>query len=46
MAIVCKDQDYRKASVKNNVSNIISICDIPKTTTVDQVITRKKTALF
>ncbi|XP_037534649.1 RNA-binding protein 6, partial [Nematolebias whitei] len=38
MAILCKDQDYRKASVKNKASNIISIFDIPKTTTVDQIL--------
>ncbi|XP_017263851.1 RNA-binding protein 6 isoform X2 [Kryptolebias marmoratus] len=33
-----QDQDYRNASVKNKVSNIISISGIPKTTTVDQIL--------
>ncbi|XP_047203373.1 RNA-binding protein 6 isoform X3 [Girardinichthys multiradiatus] len=33
-----QDRDYRNASVKDKVSNIISICDIPKTDSVDQIL--------
>ncbi|KAM6927830.1 RNA-binding protein 5 [Xenentodon cancila] len=33
-----QDQDYRNASVKDKVSNIISITGIPKTATTDQIL--------
>lgn len=34
-----KDQDYRNASVEDKVSSTISIIGIPKTATMEQVIT-------
>lgn len=33
-----KDQDYRNASMKEKVSNIISVMGIPKSATMEQVI--------
>ena len=40
-----KDQDYRSATVKDKVSNTISVIGIPKTATMEQVIIKEKKTL-